>query len=104
MDKIDATGFEWSDGGLLSYAIPFDGWVLVTVVKNGSDFTYYADGTPVTSDFNANTAGNTPFYIGGDPAAPGDGFTSGLIDEVRLYNRRSVRPKSQSSTKAALSK
>jgi Concanavalin A-like lectin/glucanases superfamily len=62
------------------------GWHLVTATFDGSTATLYLDGTVVATDkFTAPSATNFPLYVGRYYA--GGGGWSGVIDDVRLYNR-----------------
>jgi len=72
---------------LTAFAATSD-WQNITVVKSGSNITAYKNGVSVAS---ASNAGNFPndshdLYLGTNSAHSASYF-SGLIDEVRVYNR-----------------
>jgi hypothetical protein len=75
---------------LASQAVITDGnWHRVGFVWDGSHRILYVDGAEVAKDTQSGLAASTGgLYIGGpgDPAA-GGAFWSGLIDDVRLYDR-----------------
>ncbi len=78
---------------LLSTAmIKDDVWHQIGFVWDGSNRILYVDGVEVARDQQANLAGSAGgLHIGaGATLAPGN-FWSGLIDEVRIYNR-AVQP------------
>lgn len=80
-------------GALTSQAVITDGtWHRVGLSWNGVNRILYVDGVEVAADTQPNLAGAfSRFHIGsGSTLAPG-AFWSGLIDDVRLYNR-AVRP------------
>jgi hypothetical protein len=79
--------------GLSSSALITDGvWHRVGFAWNGSNRILYVDGVEVARDTVVNLPGSTAgLYLGGSHSlAPGT-FWSGLIDDVRIYNR-AVRP------------
>ena len=82
-----------SGGPLLSQALITDGtWHRIGFVWDGLYRTLYVDGVAVAEDTQdrLENTGNG-FYIGtGKAMAPGTYF-SGLIDDVRIYNR-AVKP------------
>jgi prepilin-type N-terminal cleavage/methylation domain-containing protein len=84
--KITPSNFEFS-GGIMAYTFPTSTWSFVVVTKSGTNYTYYLNGTVVASTTNSNTITNNPFYMGGDPGFPTDGYMTGMIDDVRLYTR-----------------
>ncbi len=84
--KLTPASFEYS-GGIITYAIPTGSWVHLAVVKDGSSFTYYANGAVVGTASNSSSVISNTFYIGEDPGTPSDGVLSGSLDEVRVYNR-----------------
>jgi len=74
---------------LLSQTIITDGnWHRIGIVWDGSHRTLYVDGLAVAEDAQANLLGSeNGLYIGtGKSMEPGS-FWSGLIDDVRIYNR-----------------
>jgi hypothetical protein len=78
---------------LLSQAVITDGnWHRIGLVWNGVYRTLYVDDIPVAEDTQSNLEGSkNGLYIGcGDPMQP-ETFFSGLIDDVRVYNR-AVKP------------
>jgi hypothetical protein len=61
-------------------------WMLVTGTWNGTTASLYINGSLSTSTaFSGLTYGTSNLGIGADPGG-GNSF-SGLIDEVRIYNR-----------------
>jgi prepilin-type N-terminal cleavage/methylation domain-containing protein len=85
--KITPSGFEYGNGMLMPYTLPTSTWVMVTITKSGTGFTYYLNGTAVSSGTSAAAVTNEPFFVGGDPGYPGDGYINGQVDDVRLYTR-----------------
>jgi hypothetical protein len=82
-----------SGGPLLSEAIITDGnWHRIGFVWDGSNRILYVDGVVVAQDTqNSLKSSGSGLYIGcGDPTQPSS-FFSGMIDDVRIYNRV-VRP------------
>ena len=78
---------------LLSQAVIADGnWHQIALVRDGSYRTLYVDGIAVAEDTQDNLEGSASgLFIGcGDPTQLGT-FFSGLIDDVRIYNR-AVKP------------
>lgn len=78
-----------SRGPLLSQAVIDDGkWHRIGLVWDGSYRTLCVDGITVAQDTQSNLEGSASgLYIGcGDPTQP-ETFFSGLIDDVRIYNR-----------------
>jgi len=74
---------------LLSETTITDGqWHRIGFVWDGSNRTLYVDGIPVAQDIqNSLESSSNGLYIGtGNAMAPGTYF-SGLIDDVRIYNR-----------------
>jgi hypothetical protein len=69
-----------------------DNWHRIGLVWDGLNRTLYVDGVAVAQDTQKNLGGsNNGMYIGtGKSMGPGS-FWSGLIDDVRIYNRL-VRP------------
>jgi len=65
-----------------------DLWHRIGFVRDGFDRTLYVDGIPVAQDTQDNLGDSeNGFYIGtGKGMEPGT-FFSGLIDDVRIYNR-----------------
>lgn len=67
-----------------------DTWHHIVGVRNGSTATFYVDGTAYTSDgadlLDALT-NSSDLYIGKRQDASGLRIFSGLIDELRIYNR-----------------
>ena len=82
-------GIGRSAGPLLSETIITDGqWHHIGLVWDGSHRTLYVDGVAVADDIQPGLEGSQMgLYIGvGKNYAP-DTFFSGLIDDVRIYNR-----------------
>ena len=74
---------------LVSESVITDGqWYYVGFVWDGSNRALYLDGVIVAEDTqNGIVSSNSGLYIGcGKSMEPG-GFFSGLIDDVRIYNR-----------------
>jgi len=85
--KLTPSSFEYSNGGLMSYSIPKNQWVQITIVKNGTNFTYYANGAVVTTTTSSLTTSASTLYMGEDPGFSSDGDFSGYLDEVHIWNR-----------------
>ena len=78
-----------STGPLFSETVITDGqWHRIGLVWDGSNRTLYVDGVAVTDDTQPGLEGSQMgLYLGtGKAMAPGTYF-SGLIDDVRIYNR-----------------
>ncbi len=87
------TTYGRSGGPLSSETAVDDGnWHRISLVWDGSYRTLYVDGIAVAEDIHDDLDNpGKGLYIGtGDPMAP-DTFFSGLIDDVRIYNR-AVKP------------
>jgi hypothetical protein len=80
-------------GSLVSSTVVTDGvWHRVGLVWDGSNRLLYVDGTEAARDTLATVTGSGGGLTLGGPANPAQGnFWSGLIDDVRLYNR-AVKP------------
>ena len=82
-----------SGGPLLSQAVTTEGdWHRIGLVWDGSNRTLYVDGFVVAED--TQTGLESPangFYIGSGNAMASGTYFSGLIDDVRIYNR-AVKP------------
>jgi Tol biopolymer transport system component len=78
---------------LLSQTIVTDGnWHRIGLVWDGSNRTLYVDDIAVAEDTQTNLeASENGLYIGAGKAMEQGSFWSGLIDDVRIYNR-AVRP------------
>jgi len=69
-----------------------DNWHRIGFVWDGSNKTLYVDDVAVAEDTQANLAASeNGLYIGTGKAMEPGSFWSGLIDDVRIYNR-AVRP------------
>jgi hypothetical protein len=70
-----------------SYCGPvLDQWYHIALTRNGNNFTFYLDGSPLSSvtwigEIPATTA---PLTIG---SAEGGTFFKGQLDDIRIYNR-----------------
>ena len=87
MTELKATGR--GAAALLSQIIITDGnWHQIGLVWDGSNRTLYVDDVAVAEDAQTNLKGSANgLYIGtGKDMEPGT-FFSGLIDDVRIYNR-----------------
>jgi prepilin-type N-terminal cleavage/methylation domain-containing protein len=58
----------------------WDYWV---ATRNGSVFSFFKNGTLITTQSNSSTTNTNPFYVGMDAGL----FYSGLVDDVRIYKR-----------------
>ena len=70
-------------------SLAMEKWYLIVGVYDGSEMVLYVDGNPTSPNYfsgNITTASNN-LNIGRDPANPSIRFYSGIIDEVRIYNR-----------------
>jgi len=78
-----------SGGPLLSQTfIIDDNWHRIGLVWDGSNRTLYVDDVTVAEDTQANLeCSNNVLYIGAGKAMEPGSFWSGLIDDVRIYNR-----------------
>jgi len=87
MTKLRGTGRDSS--ALLSQIIITDGnWHRIGFVWDGSNRILYADGVPVAQDTQQDLGGSdSGLYIGCGKAMEPGTFWSGLIDDVRIYNR-----------------
>jgi hypothetical protein len=74
---------------LLSQAIITDNnWHRIGLVWDGSFRTLYVDDVVVAEDAQTNLGGSeNGLYIGAGMAIEPGSFWSGLIDDVRIYNR-----------------
>jgi hypothetical protein len=91
--KFTPTKFEWHMNGNgndnLDYDdIPADVWLHHAVVKTGDKLTYYRNGIEASSGtFTQPLDFPQPLFFGGDnEGAEGENW-SGLMSEVRIYNR-----------------
>lgn len=85
--KITPASFEYGSGAVVPYAFPTGSWQFAAITKSGSNFSYYLNGVLVGTGSNGASVTNLPFYMGGDPNYPADGYPHLLIDDVRLYDR-----------------
>ncbi len=74
---------------LLSQTIITDGnWHRIGLVWDGSHRTLYVDDVAVAEDEQTNLAASeNGLYIGAGTAIETGSYWSGLIDDVRIYNR-----------------
>jgi len=86
-------GFGRSAAALLSQTVITDGnWHRIGLAWDGSQRTLYVDGVAVAEDIQDGMEGSdSGLYIGTGNALESGTFWSGLIDDVRIYNR-AVRP------------
>jgi hypothetical protein len=87
--KFTPTHFEYyhdGDIGFIAHNVPSDGWHHLAVVKQGSDLSYYDNGVVVGTSRAGGDVDANPFYLGGDPGAPGE-YVDGLIDDVSLWTQ-----------------
>jgi len=87
MTELKGTGRGSTE--LLSKAVITDGnWHRIGLVWDGSHRTLYVDDVAVAEDAQTNLGGSeSGLYIGTGRAMEQGSFWSGLIDEVRIYNR-----------------
>ena len=87
MTELKATGRDATE--LLSQTIITDGnWHRIGLVWDGSHRTLYVDDVAVAEDEQTNLAAlDNGLYIGTGKAMEPGSFWSGLIDDVRIYNR-----------------
>ena len=92
MTELKGTGRD-ATTELLSQTIITDGdWHRIALVWDGSNRTLYVDDVAVAEDEQTNLAASeNGLYIGTGKAMEAGSFWSGLIDDVRIYNR-AVRP------------
>jgi hypothetical protein len=91
MTELKGTGRDAAE--LLSQTVVTDGnWHRIGLVWDGSNRTLYVDDVTVAEDEQTNLEGSeNGLYIGAGTAMEAGSFWSGLIDDVRIYNR-AVRP------------
>ncbi len=91
MTELKGTGRDTTI--LPSQAVITDGnWHRIGLVRDGSHRTLYVDGVAVAEDAQANLEGSeNGLYIGTGKAMESGTYWSGLIDDVRIYNR-AVKP------------
>jgi hypothetical protein len=87
MTELKGTG--WSTTAMLSQAIIIDGnWHRIGLVWDGSNRILYVDDVAVAQDKQTNLLGSdSGLYIGCGKNMEAGTFWSGLIDDVRIYNR-----------------
>ncbi|MGB2866029.1 MAG: sugar-binding protein, partial [Sedimentisphaerales bacterium] len=91
--KFTPTKFEWhmndnGDDNLDYDDIPADIWLHHAVVKTGDQLTYYRNGIEASSGtFTQPLDFPQPLFFGGDNEAAAGENWSGLMSEVRIYNR-----------------
>jgi len=87
MTELQCTGR--SAGPLYSETVINDGqWHRIGLVWDGSNRTLYVDGVAVAEDIQHGLVGSEMgLYIGTGQALDSGTFFSGLIDDVRIYNR-----------------
>ncbi len=87
MTELKGTGRGASE--LLSQTTITDGnWHRIGLVWDGSNRTLYVDDIVVAEDEQTNlAASDNGLYIGAGTAMEPGSFWSGLIDDVRIYNR-----------------
>jgi len=87
MTELKGTGRDAAE--LLSQTIiTDDNWHRIGLVWDGSHRTLYVDDVAVAEDTQANLEGSyNGLYIGTGKAMEPGSFWSGLIDDVRIYNR-----------------
>jgi hypothetical protein len=82
-------GGAWA-GGMCETAsdvVPADQWTHAAVTGDGTSFRIYINGVlSQESAFKTTDGGNTMYYIGGDPGAPGESY-AGAADDVRIYDQ-----------------
>ena len=88
MTELKGTGRD-ATTELLSQTIITDGnWHRIGLVWDGSHRTLYVDDVAVAEDTQTNLLGSdNGLYIGAGKAMEPGPFFSGLIDDVRIYNR-----------------
>jgi len=87
MTELKATGRNATE--LLSQTVITDGnWHRIVLVWDGSHRTLYVDDIAVSEDTQTDLgASENGLYIGAGKAMEQGSFWSGLIDDVRIYNR-----------------
>ena len=87
MTDLKGTGRDAAE--LPSQAVITDGnWHRIALVWDGSHRTLYVDDVAVAEDTQTNLeASDNGLYIGAGKAMEAGSFWSGLIDDVRIYNR-----------------
>jgi predicted MPP superfamily phosphohydrolase len=87
MTELKGTG-RWDRPLVSGSIITDDSWHHIGLVWDGSNRTLYVDDVAVTTD-TQNDLGSTNggLYVGADRILDAGSFFSGLIDDVRIYNR-----------------
>jgi hypothetical protein len=82
--KLTRSAFEYYPS-IISYSMTANVWQNISIVKNGTSFTYYQNGVSVATMTSSITKSANSFYIGGDPTA--DEYSKGYIANVIVYHR-----------------
>jgi Concanavalin A-like lectin/glucanases superfamily len=88
-DGSGGGGFFYYSAGASSemlYTVPLNTWTHLAVVKNGTSFTYYANGVQVATMTSSLTMPSLPLFLGVDPNYD-DVAYPGSLDDIRLYSR-----------------
>jgi len=91
--KLTPTQFEWHQNGNGNDNVDIPDlvvgeWHHHAITKQGTTLNYYLDGVFVQSSTLNEAIGTEalPFFIGGNPGAPGGEHFTGSIDDVRIYD------------------
>jgi hypothetical protein len=82
--KLTSNNFEYypmSFGGALALNI----WQNICVVKSGSNFTYYKNGSQTATSTSTGSLVANPFFIGGDNTA--SEYGQGRVAVAQIYNK-----------------
>ncbi|HEX7254734.1 MAG TPA: LamG-like jellyroll fold domain-containing protein [Gaiellaceae bacterium] len=82
--------------------LPLNAWTHLAATYDGTTVRLYVDGTEVGSVIRAGgiTTSSDPLFIGGNPVWPE--WFSGLIDEVRIYDRALTATELQADMSTAI--
>jgi hypothetical protein len=84
--KLTRSGFEYYPS-IINYSMTANVWQNMSIVKNGTLFTYYQNGVSVTTMTSSTTKSANSFYIGGDPTSSPAEYSQGYIANVMVYHR-----------------
>jgi hypothetical protein len=67
----------------MSRNTPINQWLNLSIVKNGTSFTYYQNGSVITTATSSISKNSAKFNLGGDPTE----YMRGNIADVAVYQR-----------------
>jgi hypothetical protein len=80
-EYYNASGTQLTIGGVT----PVNTWMNISVVKDGSNFTYYRNSSVIATGTSNNTIPSQPFKVGGDSQQ--SEYSNSRISIVYVYNR-----------------